>query len=595
MLRGASGPTLRVVGVSLDSRGALPAAMITVLIGGGVVGCSGAGRPPSQSALETVLQDPRPEPRFDYSFVPPVETIEPETSAARLERRLAAFAAAVERYRDQVDSELAPVDFDREGLEAAVDELLNDLEDDAQVSVHVRDIDSNAVLFDYFGDTPLNPASNNKILTSAAAIDLLGSDYVWETRIYTHGDALYVEGTGDPKLLGEDLPGLAERIIEEVSLPPFERLVVDDTAFSARRFAPGIEDFGGVGEAYTAPSGALSLDFNTTKVVVYPIPGSSRPAARADPPSAHVEVVNRARIGGTAKKLRIVSSEYEGKTRITITGKMPAKSGATVERRRVFDPALYTGGALAHELAEQSGSEPLPVEHGEVPEDAELIVTHISPPLFEVVDGVLAYSNNFTAEQLLRTLGSVMTGDPGDWENGTEVLEGYWTALGNDPDALALENGSGLSQSGRLTTAGLVDLISLASRSQQRGTSLIDALPVAGEEGTLRTRLRNSGKRVRAKTGTLDGVSGLTGVITAEDGTPEVAFSIIINVRDSGWMMADQRRRAEDAIVSTVLSYLDDYHARAGFMQFDDDWVEAGASSAASDTGPSATVASSEP
>lgn len=581
-------PTLRLVSVSLHSRRAPWLATLAL----GLVGaCSGAGRPPSQAALETVLQDPRPQPRFDYAIVPPAVSLEPETAEARLERRLAAFAAAVERYRDELDPDLSPVEFDREGLEVEVDDLLDRLDDDAQVSVHVRDIASDAVLFDYFGDTPLNPASNHKVLTSAAAIDLLGPDFTWETRIYAHEEALYVEGTGDPKLLGEDLAGIAERVIESVALPPFERLVVDDTAFSARRFAPGIEDFGGVGEAYTAPSGALSLDFNTTKVVVYPIPGSTRPAARVEPTSAHVELINRARIGGSAKKLRVVSSESKGKTIISITGKMPAKSGAFVERRRVFDPALYTGGALAHELAEQSGTEPLPVERGAVPDEAELLVTHVSPPLFEVVDGVLAYSNNFTAEQLLRTLGSVMTGDPGGWENGTEVLEGYWMALGNDPDGIAFENGSGLSQTGRLTTAGLVDLIALASRSQTRGTSLIDALPVAGEEGTLRTRLRNSGKRVRAKTGTLDGVSGLTGVITAEDGTPQVAFSIIINVRDSGWMMADQRRKAEDAIVSVVLSYLDDYEARAGFMQFEDDWVEAGASGA--DAG--AAVASSGP
>jgi D-alanyl-D-alanine carboxypeptidase/D-alanyl-D-alanine-endopeptidase (penicillin-binding protein 4) len=110
-----------------------------------------------------------------------------------------------------------------------------------------------------------------------------------------------------------------------------------------------------------------------------------------------------------------------------------------------------------------------------------------------------------------------------------------------------------LSRNGRVTTAGLVDLLSAAYRTRSGSHSLIDALPVAGEPGTMQYRLRMSGKRVRAKTGTLSGVSGLTGVITSESGAPQVAFSILIN----GELPAKHRRHVEDGIVTVVLGALD--------------------------------------
>jgi D-alanyl-D-alanine carboxypeptidase/D-alanyl-D-alanine-endopeptidase (penicillin-binding protein 4) len=182
--------------------------------------------------------------------------------------------------------------------------------------------------------------------------------------------------------------------------------------------------------------------------------------------------------------------------------------------------------------------------------------------LAEVLDLGLAYSNNFIAEQVLRTLAWRMTGEPGGWTAGEDILRGYWSALGNDPDGIVIENGSGLSRTGRLTTTGLVDLLAMAARGKGPGQSLIDALPVAGEPGTLRARLRLSGKRVRAKTGTLDDVSGLTGVITAEDGTPQIAFSILINARDVARLDAPVRRAIEDRIVTSTLFALDDYEAK---------------------------------
>jgi D-alanyl-D-alanine carboxypeptidase/D-alanyl-D-alanine-endopeptidase (penicillin-binding protein 4) len=517
----------------------------------------------------------------------------------KLEARLAAFARRVEAVSVGVSPPL--VAFGAETLRADIEQAIARIDDRAQVSVHVRDLESERVLFDYYGSALLNPASNNKLLTSSAALELLGSDYVFETRVLLAGESLILVGEGDPTLDADALRVLAAEVSERVPVATITEIVVDDSAFSPQLFGPGYSEQGW-GASHEAPSGALSLNFNTVEITVYPV--GRKIAVRLDPESAHVIVENHARLGAGPSAIEVQSSRVEGDavrreaalTKIEITGTLARGSRGYKVRRRVADPGVFTGGAFALMLAEASQSERLPVRIGTAPKvnldviedqgegepqalpivlervdghDVLLVAHRVSPPLLEIVGSVLAYSNNFAAEQLLRTLGWRMSGDPGDWVNGSEAVRGYWAALGNDPAGLVFENGSGLSQMGRVTTAGLVDLMAVAARTQAQGEGLIDTLPVAGSQGTLRTRLRRSGKRVRAKTGTLDGVSGLTGVITTEAGVPQVAFSILINCREDSHVGAPARRKIEDRIVMSVLEHIDGWAATRGTLILD--------------------------
>lgn len=493
-----------------------------------------------------------------YSVIPFERPVSPE---AALESRLAALAASIEARRHR-GAAAGLVRFDVEGLNDALNETVSKIVEHADISVHVRDLETQHVLFDYYGDAPLNPASNQKLLTTSAAIDLLGAEYVFETTVALFETDLFLIGEGDPTLGVDDLQELASEVVAGGYLMGVSRIVIDDTAFSTRRFGPGYSATG-PGLAYEAPSGALSLDFNTVEVTVYPIRGGRQVGVSVDPSSTHTIVRSRARTG-TRTNVDVRTGAQDEHTVVEVSGVVARTGRPVVVRRRVFDPGRFAGEVFARILADRSETEALQVVRGKTPRDAEVLIQHVSVPLIEVVDDGLAYSNNFYAEQILRTLAWRITGDPGDWQQGEEILRGYWLALGNDPEGLTLENASGLSDIGRATTRGLVDLISVAHRSHRDGAGLIAALPVAGEPGTLRTRLRISGKRVRAKTGTLAGVSGLSGVITAEDGTPEIAFSILINVRESAALNAAARRRVEDEIVMKVLTYLDQYHARLG-------------------------------
>lgn len=523
-----------------------------------------------------------------YVIVP--ERPPPPSPMSRLEQRIGVFTRAVDRARAGIEPPRAA--FGAEALTAEIEQALTRVGNRAEVSVHVRDLDSSRILFDYHGDALLNPASNNKLLTGAAALDLLGADYVFETRVLLVGDALYLVGEGDPTIDGDSLRALAREVAERVPIGAVAKIVVDDSAFSATSFGPGYTPQW-TDEAYLAPSGALSLAFNTVEVTVAPA-SKRETVVTIEPPSTHVVVANLARVGGGRLDIRSLR-EDDVHTRITIEGGIAAWRRGVSVRRSITEPGSFVGGALAVALAEATQSEPLPVEFGVLPKlvessepddpelddptslprmlgrgsdgiDIELVALRRSPPLIEVVASMLTWSNNFTAEQLVRTLGWRMTGAPGDWAEGNEVVREYWAAIGEDPDALIYVNGSGLSRAGRVSTRGLVDLLAVVYRTQARGSSLIDALPVAGIEGTLRGRLRRSGKRVRAKTGTMSGVSGLTGVITSEAGDPQVAFSIIINVTETGRMYADSRRKIEDAIVMAVLGHIDAWEAVRGEM-----------------------------
>ncbi|MCA9710971.1 MAG: D-alanyl-D-alanine carboxypeptidase/D-alanyl-D-alanine-endopeptidase, partial [Myxococcales bacterium] len=380
-------------------------------------------------------------------------------------------------------------------------------------------------------------------VTAAAALELLGADYRFETRVLRAGDALVLVGEGDPSLQVDDLRALAKQVAQRVDLSGVRRIVVDDTAFSARRLGPGY-DAGGPGVSYMAPSGALSLQWNTVEVRVRGAASGQPVSVSVSPPSAHVTVRSTATGGRGSLAVR---TRAEGEhTVVEVQGRLPARARVH-ERRRVGDPGRFTGSTFAALLREH-GAPALTVELAPTPADAQPVAEHRSAPLPEVLRVALSYSNNFASEQVLRTLGWRMTGEPGDWTNGRLALRRYWAAAGLPLQDLVFENASGLSSQGRVTASALARLLAVATRPGSDAAQLAAVLPLAGREGTLRGRLRRTHGRVRAKTGTLDGVVCLSGVARPAGGPP-LGFSILV----AGPVSARRSRRLQDRVVMALL------------------------------------------
>lgn len=452
--------------------------------------------------------------------------------AARRPDRASASAALLERL-----SALAA------GLHGAADLEVG-------LGIAVRDLDTGAPVFEHEAERRLNPASNHKLLTAVAALELLGDDYRFETRVLRAGDALVLRGEGDPSLRTEDLERLAAEVAAAIDLGEIRRVIVDDTAFTARRFGPGYHA-GGPGPSYMAPSGALSVQWNTVEVRVRGAGSGHALPVEISPASEHVEI--RSTATGGRGSVRVQSWVEGDRTVITVDGKLRAGARYT-KRRRVGDPGRFAGSAFAAMLARRGAAgpdgSPLPVELGPTPAEATPVATHTSAPLPQVLDSALSWSNNFASEQILRTLGWRMSGEPGDWDNGRRALERYWQAAGLSHHALEFENASGLSSSTRISAAALADLLAFAAREGSPSAALWSALPVAGREGTLRGRLRRSGGRVRAKTGTLHDASALSGMVRARGGR-RLGFSILVN----GPVSPDRSRRLQDAVVMALVNY----------------------------------------
>jgi D-alanyl-D-alanine carboxypeptidase/D-alanyl-D-alanine-endopeptidase (penicillin-binding protein 4) len=407
----------------------------------------------------------------------------------------------------------------------------------AALSVLVVDRQSGAELFAKAPDRALVPASTQKLLTALAALDAFGAGHAFATEVRApappdaKGDvaALYVRGA-DPAMTGEqwwrlanDLRALGvERVVGD--------LVLDDSLFDAERWHPSWQPVSA--RAYHAPIGALAANYGAFRVVVTPGAAPGAPArVRVDPPIPYLKLASTARTGapGSGASLGVERAALaDGGERVVVTGAIPFASAPQEIWRSVLDPLGYAGGVLRQQLEAAGIRVGGVAKPGFASPDAVLLESFEGLPLRSVVDLFLKYSNNFIAESLLKQIGHVDSGAPGSWENGAASLRARLAALGLPLDGITLIDGSGLSRENRVSARLLVAALRRAESSFGVGPDLLAALPIAGEDGTLRRRAEDARRQVRAKTGTLDGVTSLAGYARTERGR-ELAFALISN------------------------------------------------------------------
>jgi D-alanyl-D-alanine carboxypeptidase/D-alanyl-D-alanine-endopeptidase (penicillin-binding protein 4) len=458
--------------------------------------------------------------------------------SARIDARLDALVAVERSTGETADRSL------RARVEAALSGL------DGRVAVEVRDLERGELLLSRDGDRALNPASNQKLITAIAAVELLGADYRFETKVLREGDALILRGEGDPDLHVRDLHRLAARVASEADLTGIRRVVVDDSVFDARTLGPGFRS-DGPGDSYIAPSGALALDYGTVEITISP-GAYLRPAQiHIEPAGAATELIADTRTA--AGSLEVTTRPGpDGRTIVEVSGAIPGGHAPISERRRVADPGMVAGHNFALLLAAHTGGAPLPVARGRASASAELLATHESATLVTVLTSALRYSNNFTAEQVLRTLAWRATGEPGSWVAGAELLARFAAQVSpTRADAQRFVNGSGLSHDGRLSPSFVVDTLSLAQRPGSPAQALLASFAKAGGEGTLHARLPHAGARVLAKTGTYAGASSLSGIVRAPTGERSLGFSVLVNGGE-----LERSRAAQDLVVAAWLRSL---------------------------------------
>ncbi len=421
-------------------------------------------------------------------------------------------------------------------LAEAIERVLADGElQRTRVGIHVQDLGSGEVLYSHDADRLMNPASNVKLVTGAAVLDTLGPSHTFSTELSTKSedqgqiDDLYVRGEGEAFLLFRDVlewaGQLRARGVETIS----GDVVIDDGAFDGAYLPPGF-DMREVGAAYRSPIGAVSVNFNAVTVRV--IPGESvgaTPTIRLEPPNEYVQVVNRARTApGSLPQIHVTARPDGDRTVVTVSGTIGVGVDTFSQRKRIEHPPAFAGSVIAEAIKLMGIEFDGEIRRGEAPEDGKRLVSHESQPVMNAVSAMNKWSNNFIAEQLLRTLGG-LDGEPSTWDAARNQVSLTLAEYGLASGSYHLNNGSGLYDGNELSARQIVQLLRRMT-AHPYGPEFASSLAIAGVDGTLRSRLDDEPTRgnLRGKTGTLRNVAALSGYVHTASGR-HVAFSILFN------------------------------------------------------------------
>ncbi|MDX1653704.1 MAG: D-alanyl-D-alanine carboxypeptidase/D-alanyl-D-alanine-endopeptidase [Candidatus Competibacteraceae bacterium] len=421
------------------------------------------------------------------------------------------------------------------------------------LGVWVQPLDKDRPRLAFNAGRAFNPASTIKLVTTLAALEILGPDYTWTTRAWSDGRIrggrlegdLYLEGRGDPFLVTEYfvklLRGLRRRGIDTIA----GNLLVDN-GFLAPREGDSLD--GRDHRAYNARPDALLLNFRSLRLEFYPT--ADRVRVVTDPPLAGLRVDNRLKLtagrcpGRPPVAARVVAGE-RGWT-LRLSGGYPRACGQGVLYRTVPGEEELIYGVFQALWQELGGRIMGGAARGRVPKEARLLYELQSRPLAELVRGVNKFSNNVMARQLLLTLGAERFGPPGTEAKGRRAVEDWLAGRGLNIPALVLDNGAGLSRQARISPEGLGRLLVAGWQGPWAG-EFMASLPIAGRDGTLARRFRGTmADRAHLKTGTLAGVRALAGYVRAASGR---RYGVVVMINHP---RAARARGVEEAVVEWI-------------------------------------------
>jgi len=414
---------------------------------------------------------------------------------------------------------------------------------DLKVGMIVGSVGTGEIFFEKGADTLLIPASVSKIFTSYSALKKLKPNFVFKTTLLQSGlvrdgklsGDLYVKGSGDPSLVSERLWMLVNEFRRKGIKQILGKIVIDSSYFDSEKNPESrpkyLKD-----QAYNAPIGAVSFNFNTTTVFVNPgdAPGLP-PKVYTDPENSYIDVVNQATTGNadTDNTVQVTRTDYVkgdiGDT-VLLRGSIPLDGKEMRFFRNIVNPALYAGHMLKTFLEQRGIRVDGNVEEGIVPNNAKVVLEFDSQPLWQIVWGLNKFSNNFVADQLMKKIGAEMWGPPGTLQKGLATVQDVLEDIGISKNAYTIADGSGLTRSTQVTPRQILRVLVSAHRDFGIYPEFLSSLGVSGEDGTLRNRLPTSaGMNVlRGKTGSLDGVASLAGYVPSKDGEL-LAFAILLN------------------------------------------------------------------
>ena len=422
----------------------------------------------------------------------------------------------------------------------------------ANVTVVVREAGQPRPLFAHDADRPMNPASVMKLVTTYAALDLLGRDYRWKTEAYLGGKLskagtltgnLILKGYGDPKITVEQwqafMADLRARGLNRVT----GDLVLDRSYFKLPEHDPAAFDQEPL-RPYNVGPDALLVNFKALRFAFAPDAARNAVAVRVDPrlPDVAVAAMPQLTNGDCGEWRETIAASYTdlgASASATFPGRYAQACGERDWYVALLDHPHYVHGMFTTYFREAGGRFDGGLSEGRPPRAAVPFAVMESAPLYDIVRDVNKLSNNVMARQIFLTLATTRHPPPATPALATDVVRNWLKEKKLVIPGLVLENGSGLSRRERLTANGLVHLLASADASPVR-EEFASSLAVAAMDGTVQRRFQNGTVAGQAllKTGSLEGVRALAGYVIDADGRRFMVVAIINHANAAGGITA---------------------------------------------------------
>jgi D-alanyl-D-alanine carboxypeptidase/D-alanyl-D-alanine-endopeptidase (penicillin-binding protein 4) len=429
-----------------------------------------------------------------------------------------------------------------------MDDLFNDPTfSNAQWGVVIQSLETGEYFFKRNENKLLVPASDLKLFTTAAGLYLLGPEYRFSTNVYLNGTIdgsildgdLVIEGRGDPTISGRFYDNKMFKVYEDwadsLSAMGIDEITGNiigyDDDFDDRHLGKGwrwdLESYW-----FEAPSGPISFNDNVVNINVT-TDSENKVEISVVPDINYIVINNNVTVQDGDSASNIDVYRQQGTNLVTVFGTI--QRGDSVQTFvTVNNPTQYSMVVLKKVLMEKGiyvKGYPVDIDATSVPvtlDKIKKIFTYYSPPLKEIIKVINKNSENFFAEQLLKTIG-LEEKNYGTIDNGVEAMQLVLKEIGVNPDNMVIADGSGLSRLNLVTPKQIVTLLNYMYKSKYF-IPFFNSFSIAGVDGTLGTRMKNTkaANKVRAKSGYLDAVRSLSGYAFTGDNEP-VAFTIIAN------------------------------------------------------------------
>ena len=404
----------------------------------------------------------------------------------------------------------------------------------SSIGVVVREVNARTPLLSVNARQAMNPASTMKLLTTYAALEMLGSNYTWKTEAYLDGKLeegvllgdLILKGYGDPQLTLEKfwlwLRDMRSRGLREIR----GNLVLDRSAFEPVNYDAAAFDNAPL-RPYNMGPDALLLNFNAVRLRF--IPDSEKIQVIAEPNLSGITLDNRITSSSlSGESLTIepadcsnwedgISTQLDGAT-VRLQGVFPTQCGECEQHVCLLPPAQYLYSVFRALWQEMGGSLSGELRESTLPRSATLYATHTSNPMAEVIRDINKFSNNVMARQVFLSL-SGNSEEPASLARSEAAIRNWLAQKKLRFPELVLENGSGLSRIERISPQHMALLLQSAQRSPL-AAEFEASLPILGVDGTLKKRLKESVATAQAhlKTGSLKGVQAVAGYVLSRSG-----------------------------------------------------------------------------